>query len=142
MILLDANVLVFAFRKDANQHREFRDWPKSSLLNEPAIGLSELVLSSVIRIATHPGIFAKLSTFDEVLGFCDHLLRQPNVARVSPGDRHWSIFAGMAREARVRGNLVTDAYFAALAIENGAEWITTDRDFARFKSLRWRHPLS
>lgn len=142
MILLDVNVLVYAFRKDASQHRVFRDWLKSSLLNEPVIGLSELVLSSVIRIATHPRIFAKPSRLDEVLDFCDHLLLQPNVVRVSPGDRHWSIFARMAQEARVRGNLVTDAYLAALAIENGAEWITTDRDFARFKSLRWRHPLS
>lgn len=60
---------------------------------------------------------------------------------MSPGERHWEIFTRLCRSARARGNLVPDAYLAALAIESGTEWITTDRDYARFPGLRWRHPL-
>jgi predicted nucleic acid-binding protein len=60
---------------------------------------------------------------------------------VSPGRKHWEIFLRLCREGDARGNLVSDAYHAALAIENGCEWITTDRDFARFPGLKWRSPL-
>ena len=59
-----------------------------------------------------------------------------------PGPRHWEIFIRLCRAARVNGNLVPDAYLAALAIESGSEWITTDRDYSRFPGLRWRHPFS
>ena len=61
---------------------------------------------------------------------------------IAPGPRHWGIFAGLCRTTGVRGNLVPDAYLAALAIESGSEWISTDRDYARFPGLRWRHPLA
>jgi predicted nucleic acid-binding protein len=60
---------------------------------------------------------------------------------IEPGERHWSIFRRLCTEAKVKGNLVPDAYFAALAIEAGCDWITTDRDFSRFGGLRWRSPL-
>jgi hypothetical protein len=61
---------------------------------------------------------------------------------VVPGDRHWEIFTRLCRESEAKGNIVGDAYLAALAMESGSEWITTDRDYARFPGLRWRHPLS
>jgi predicted nucleic acid-binding protein len=60
---------------------------------------------------------------------------------LTPGDRHWQIFSDLCRTSHAKGNLVADAYHTALAIEHGCEWITADRDFARFKGLRWRHPL-
>lgn len=66
----------------------------------------------------------------------------PNAVTLTPGERHWGIFQRLCREANAKGNLVADAYLAALAIETGAEWITTDRDYARFSGLRWRHPLN
>ena len=66
----------------------------------------------------------------------------PNRVEVVPGERHWAIFSRLCREAGARGNLIPDAWFAALAIESGCEWITTDRDYARFPGLRWRHPLA
>lgn len=141
MILPDANVLVYAFRRDASRHREYRHWLESTLANEQAVGMSDIVLSRVIRIVTHPRIFAKPSTLAQVAGFAEFLWTQPNVVRVSPGNRHWQIFTGLCRQTDARGNLVPDAYLAALAMESGAEWISTDRDFARFPGLRWRHPL-
>jgi len=68
------------------------------------------------------------------------LLEQPNATRIVPGDRHWTIFETLSREAGATGNLAQDAWFAALAIESGCEWITTDRDLARFPGLSWRRP--
>jgi predicted nucleic acid-binding protein len=75
------------------------------------------------------------------LHFAETFRSPPNATRVQPGDRHWEIFSGLCRETGVRGKLVPDAYFAALAIESGSEWITTDGDFARFPGLRWRRPF-
>ena len=66
----------------------------------------------------------------------------PNAVTLAPGERHWEILQRLCREANAKGNLVADAYLAALAIETGAEWITTDRDYARFSGLQWRHPFN
>jgi toxin-antitoxin system PIN domain toxin len=79
---------------------------------------------------------------DRALAFADALRAQPNAVVVAPGDRHWGIFRQLCIGAGAKGNLVADAYLAALAIESGSEWITTDRDFSRFAGLRWRHPLA
>ena len=141
MILLDANVLIYAFRRDTESHEEYRAWLSRALAKEAAVGISELVLSSVVRIATHPRIFVKPSTLDEVFRFVEYIRSCSNVVRVHPGRTHWSIFQRLCRAAQARGNLVTDAYLAALAIEKGAEWITTDRDFSRFPDLNWRSPV-
>ena len=77
----------------------------------------------------------------EAFGFVDALRSQQNAVTVAPGARHWGIFSRLCTDARAKGNLVADAYLAALAIESGSEWITADRDFSRFPGLRWRHPL-
>jgi predicted nucleic acid-binding protein len=69
------------------------------------------------------------------------LRSRPNCVPVAPGVRHWNIFINLCESVRAKGNLVPDAYFAALAIESGCEWITTDSDYARFSGLRWRHPF-
>ena len=75
-------------------------------------------------------------------GFIEDLFAQPVAIRLSPGARHWPIFARLCRESGAIGNLVPDAFLAALALEHGCELITNDGDFARFKGLRWRHPLA
>lgn len=141
MILPDVNVLIYAFRKDATRHGEYRTWLEEALRNEPVFGVSELVLSSVIRVTTHPKIFAKPSSINEAVGFANFMRTQPNAVPVSPGAGHWEIFTDLCRKSGAKGNLVADAYLAALAIESGSEWITADRDFARFEGLKWRHPL-
>jgi hypothetical protein len=76
----------------------------------------------------------------DALAFCKEVRDQPHCVHISPGPRHWEIFTGLCRESGVKGNLVPDAYLAALAIESGSEWITTDRDYSRFPKLRWRLP--
>lgn len=138
---MDANVLVYAFRQDSDRHPEFAEWLETSISNEPTIGYSEFVLSAFIRIVTHPRIFAKPSTAKEAFGFADELRTQPNAIRISPQESHWTIFRKLCMDVGGKGNLIPDAYLAALAIESGSTWITCDRDFARFTVLKFRHPL-
>jgi hypothetical protein len=140
--LADVNVLLYAHREDSPHHAACRGWLIDTLKSDEAFGLSEAVLASVVRIVTHPKVFKQPSRLDVALAFTAGLLSQPNVVLVSPGPRHWEIFTRLCREANARGNLVADAYLAALAIESGCEWITTDGDFARFPGLKWRRPAA
>jgi uncharacterized protein len=141
VILCDVNVLVYAFREAAPSHAAYRDWLRARVTSQEAFGLSELVLSGVMRIATHPAVFSPPAPTEAALEFVDALRAQPNAVILAPGARHWEIFSKLCIGARAKGNLVPDAYHAALAIEHGCEWITTDRDYSRFAGLRWRHPL-
>jgi toxin-antitoxin system PIN domain toxin len=141
MLLPDVNVLVYAHRSDTRQHCRYRDWLTEVVNGLEAFGVSDLVLSGFLRVVTHPRVFAVPTPLDRALHFAETLRSRPNAVRVEPGERHWEIFIELCRETEVRGNLVPDAWLAALAIESGSEWITTDRDFARFRGLRWRHPL-
>jgi uncharacterized protein len=142
MVLPDVNVLVYAHREDAAHHAACRAWLEDVVNGNESFGISELVLSGFVRIATHPKVFAKPSPLADALEFSEQLRSQPNCVPVAPGRRHWDIFRTLCVEAAVKGNLVPDAFLAAIAIEAGCEWITTDRDFARFKGLRWRHPVA
>ncbi len=99
-------------------------------------------LSGLVRIVSHPRVFRPPSPIDDALGFVEDLFAQPTVVRLNPGLRHWTTFAGLCRESGATGNLVPHAYLAALAIEQGCELVANDADFARFKGLRWRHPLA
>jgi len=141
VILPDVNVLVYAHRKDAHRHSAYRGWLEQAIGGPPPFGLSDLVLSGFIRIVTHPRIFADPSPLPEALAFTAALRDRENRVTVAPGPRHWDIFRDLCERASTRGNLVPDAYLAALAIESGSEWVTTDGDFARFPGLRTRHPL-
>ena len=140
MILPDVNVLLYAHREDTAEHAVCHQWLLTTMKSEAPFGLSEMVLSSVVRLATHPKIFKQPSRLDVVLAFTAGLLAQPNAMTVRPGPRHWDVFTRLCRESGARGNIVADAYLAALAIESGCEWITTDGDFARFAGLKWRRP--
>ena len=141
MILPDVNVLIYAYRADAERHGEYKAWLESVINGSAAYGVAPQVLSSVVRVCTHPRIFARPSSSRQAFEFCRVLLEQPNATVITPGERHWSIFEELCARSRATGNLVQDAWFAALAIEAGCEWITTDRDYARFPDLRWRAPL-
>lgn len=141
MILPDVNVLVYAFREDSPNHSAYREWLEDTLAAPGAFGVSDVVLSGVLRVLTHPRVFNPPTPPVAALAYVDAVRSQPNAVPIGAGDRHWEIFAELCRGANAKGNLVADAYLAALAIEHGCEWITTDRDFARFKGLRWRHPL-
>jgi uncharacterized protein len=142
MILSDVNVLIYAFRPDSAHHAACKAWLESVVAGEPRFGMSPLALSAVVRITTHPRIYKEPSSIHEVLAYCDALLGKPNCEIIKPSDRHWAIFTRLVTETNVRGARVTDAWFAALAIEHGCTWITYDRDFARFPELDWKLPAT
>ena len=140
MLLPDVNVLVHAFRGDSPRHAVCREWLEKVVRSESAFGISDLVLSGFLRVVTHRKVFDPPTPIEEALAFATSLRSAENCVPLSPGGRHWSIFTRLCREAETKGNLIPDAYLAALAIETGSEWITTDRDFARFPGLRWATP--
>ena len=142
MLLTDVNVLVYALRIDVADHARYKGWLEDMVTSESAFAVSDQVLSGFVRVATHPRAFKQPTPLDVALSFADRIRNHANAVAVTPGDRHWGIFTRLCRDAGAKGNLVPDAYLAALAIESGSEWITTDRDFARFDGLRWRHPLA
>jgi toxin-antitoxin system PIN domain toxin len=141
MLLVDVNVLVYAHRADAPDHAAYKAWLEAMIDSEPKFGMSDLVLSGFLRIVTSPRIFISPTPLAIALAYASALRDAPSCVSIAPGPRHWEIFADLCQRAGAKGNLVPDAYLAALAIESGSEWITTDRDFSRFPKLRWRHPL-
>lgn len=140
MTLADVNVLVNAFRTDVPHHMQCRAWLDRTIRGETRFGVSRLVLNATVRITTDRRIYVTPSTTVEAFAFCNDILRQPHCQIVVPGERHWSIFERLCIDTGTRGSRVTDAWYAALAIESGCEWITLDRDYARFPGLKWYAP--
>lgn len=141
MILPDVNVLVYAHRHDAARHSDYKNWLTKLLDSDMAFGICDLVLSGFLRVVTHPRVFGDPTPLSLAMQFVSSLRNHPNAVTLAPGERHWDIFQRLCQDVNAKGNLIPDTYLAALAIEAGAEWITTDRDYARFKSLRWKHPI-
>lgn len=141
MILTDVNILVYAFREDAPDHDNYRQWLTDVVYGDEAYGVCDHILSGFLRVVTNPRVHREASPLADALRFASILREQPHAKIIQPGDRHWDIFSRLCVESQAKGNLVPDAYFAALAIESGSEWISTDRDYARFPGLRWRPPF-
>lgn len=141
MILFDVNVLLYAHREESQRHGEFREWLERSIDGGEACAVSERVLSGCLRILTHPRVFDPPTPLSRAIEFVGRLRDHDRITIIAPGPRHWAIFLDLCRRADARGNLVSDAFHAALALETGSTWITTDRDYARFSGLSWRHPL-
>ncbi len=142
MILHDVNVLVYVYREDTDDHDRFRESFDEVVGSPTAFGYSNLILSGFIRVVTNPRVFAVPTHTRDALEFTEAVRGQPNAVEIRPGNRHWEIFVALCANNGIKGNLVADAYHAALAIEAGAEFLTTDGDFARFPGLKWRHPLA
>ena len=133
--------MVYACRPDTARHAEYRAWLTTTLAERAPVGFAPESLGAVIRITTHKTLWKAPLTLDEALTFTSAVRAAPSAHAVLPGPSHWDVFASLCREAGARGNLVTDAWLAALAIEQGCTLVTTDRDFSRFKGLRYTHPL-
>jgi toxin-antitoxin system PIN domain toxin len=137
----DVNVLLNAFIPRLEFHELIAPWLENAVNSDEQFGVSELVLSAFVRIVTQPRFPGGPSPMSIALGFAEQMRAAPNVVTLAPGPRHWSIFRRLCEGPSIHGNLVADAYIAALAIEHGAELVSLDADFARFPGLRWRHPL-
>ena len=124
------------------EHEPYRDWLDWLVNSGPAYGMSEMVLSSFVRIVTNRRIFREPAGTREALASAARLLEPPQCVPVRPGPRHWEIFDGLCRRHAVGAKLVADAYLAAVVMEAGCDLATADRDFARFEGRRWHHPLA
>ena len=140
MILPDVNVLIYAFRTDTPQHSICNPWLNGVIASGANFAISLLALCVVARITTDRRIYDTPSTLEEVFKFSDYLIQQPHCQLIEPGERHWRIFRDLSLSTDTRGRRVSDTWYAALAIEHGCEWITFDRDYARFPGLKWRTP--
>lgn len=132
---------MYAFRADTEGSAAYRDWLEEAGNSPESLGISELILSGFMRIVTHPRIFAEPTPLATARAQAESLIRAPAAVRLRPGPSHWEIFSELCAESGAKGNHIADAYHAALAIESRATFFTTDGDYARFKNLRYAHPL-
>ncbi len=141
MVLCDVGVLLQACTPESSQHKLCNRAVTELAAQEEPFAVSELILAAVVRLATNPRIFKPPASTSSVFAFTEALLRHPRCVPVAPGARHWRIFKDLVLNTGIKGSDTTDAYLAALAMEHGCEWWTTDRGFARFEGLRWRNLL-
>ena len=141
MILVDANLLIYAVNADAQHHKAARRWLEQTLSGATEVGLPWIAVLAFIRITTRSGILAHPLSCEEAVAYLDEWLAQPYVALVAPGEEHWPIFSNLLNTVGAFGNLTSDAHIAALAIECGAEVYSADYDFRRFPGIRHINPL-
>lgn len=134
-------MLVYAFRADTTEHGVYRTWLDETTGRPDPFAVATTTLSGFLRVVTNPRIFRVPAPLPEAVSFVRALRDQPNCVLLTPGPRHLELFLDLCLRAKATGKLVPDAELAALAIENGCELASADRDFARFPGLTWRHPL-
>lgn len=141
MILVDANVLVYAVDADSPHHRPARRWLEEALSGTTHVGLAWIVILAFLRLTTRSGVLRTPLPPERAMGFVDEWLAQPYVRAVGPGEGHWPILRKLLRDSGTAGNLTSDAHLAAVAIELGASVCSTDADFERFPGIDRVNPL-
>lgn len=141
MILVDANILLYAEDTLNPYHRQAREWWDSNLSQSDPICLCWMVLSAFIRIGANSKVFENPLSLKHAIARVQSWLDQPCTRIIRPTEHHWVILQQMLTDAQAVANLVTDAHLAALAIEHSCELISTDSDFSRFPKLKWSNPL-
>jgi toxin-antitoxin system PIN domain toxin len=142
VILVDANLLLYAYHPRADQHEKSRAWLEAVLSSRELVRFAWLTLWAFLRIATNPRAFEHPLSVSEAEAAIASWLAQPVAGIVEPGDRHWDILRELLRQGQATGPLVMDAVLGAIAIEHGATICTTDCDFSRFSNLKWTNPLA
>lgn len=141
MILVDANLLLYAYNATSPLHAAARRWIESAFGGPRPVRLAWVTVLAFLRIGTNPRAFPNPLALDEATGIVSEWLSLPAVDVLDPTERHWPMLAELLPIAQARGPLVMDAHLAALAIEHGATLCSTDRDFSRFPNLVWENPL-
>ena len=141
MIVLDANLLLYAYDSASSHHHQARTWIEDVFSGPEIVGLPWQTVSAFLRVLTNPRLPKPRWAASEIASVVDSWLEQPNVRLLAPGEGHWHLFRRMILQGQAAGNLVTDAQLAALTIEHGGILYTSDQDFARFPGLRWTNPL-
>jgi uncharacterized protein len=142
VIVVDANILLYAYDSDSDKHAKARAWVEEAFSGASPVGLPWQTVAAFMRIVTNPRLSGKRFTPAEVVEMVDQWVNQPNLRLLGPGDNHWSFLRQMIVDGQARGPLITDAQLAALTIEYGGVLHTTDRDFSRFPGLRWKNPIA
>ncbi len=142
MILVDANVLLYAYQPRSESHARCRAWVEEAFSGEEPVCLAWVTILAFIRITTNHRIFEQPLLAAEAAAAVSSWLERPSVSLLEAGERCWEIFRQLLVEAQASGPLVMDAFLAALALENGATLVTTDRDFTRFPNLKVRNPAA
>jgi uncharacterized protein len=140
VVIVDANVLLYAVDRASAHHEPARAWLDTALAGREAVGLAWVVLLAFVRIGTNPSILPGAMSADEATGQVEAWLGAPAAVVAQPTARHAGLLRGLLRDAGTAGNLMTDAHLAALAIEHGADIVSYDRDFGRFTGVRHRLP--
>jgi len=141
MLCIDVNVLVYAHRADLPEHPAYRRLVERLANGDEPMGLPDLALGGFVRVMTNRRIFTDPTSSDEAWEAVDALIGAPAAMQLRPGERHWMLFRQLAADIDARGNDIADAYLAAYALESNATFLSADRGFARFRRLRWTHPL-
>jgi len=138
LILLDANVLLYAYHRGDPHHAAARAFLEGTLNGDEPVGIPWVSIVAFVRIVTNPRVYERPMTISEACEIVDSWFARPNVVAISPAPRHWNHLRALLIDGQATANLASDAHLAALALENGATLVTTDRDFSRFSGLRLR----
>lgn len=142
MILIDANVLLYAYNTSSPDHERARSWLEQVLSGEEDVRLDLVTVLAFVRLATNPAVFVRPMSVEEAIAAVELWLALPHVSIVEPTASHWPTLAAVARAGQVRGPQVMDAHLATLAMQSGATLCTTDKGFARFDGLKRQNPLT
>lgn len=142
MIVLDANILLYAYDTTSSHHAAARGWIEQVLSSGEAVGIPWQTAAAFLRVVTNPRLPGERFTIEQAVLVVEQWFDQPNVKPLAPGENHWPLLRQMMAEGQTRGPLITDAQLAALTIECGGILHSTDRDFTRFPGLRWTNPLA
>jgi len=141
MILIDANLLLYAYDHSSPHHQGAHDWLEATFSEPEPVGLAWMTLLAFLRIGTSPRPLENPLSVREAAAIVGDWLERPMVTLLNPGERHWEILCDLMAKGQAKGSLIMDAHLAALAIEHGATLATTDRDLARFPGLKFFNPL-
>lgn len=142
MILIDANVLLYAYDSSSAQHAPARKWLEATLSGDEEVRIPLVAALAFLRIGTHAAVFQRPLKPSEAVGIVREWLERPGVELAQPTAGHWGTLGALAADGQARGALMTDAHIASLTVEHGGILYTTDRDFARFEGLKFRNPLT
>jgi toxin-antitoxin system PIN domain toxin len=141
MILVDANLLIYAVNSDLPHHARARRWLEKQLSDAASVGLPWVVVLAFLRICTSARVFERPLSLDQATSIMDDWLSLPGVRLIAPGHNHWPVLRELLAATGTAGNLTTDAHIAALAIEHGAIVYAADNGFKRFSGVRHINPL-
>ena len=140
MIVIDANVLLYAYDRADPHHETAARWLEATIGGEEQVGFALTTLLAFVRISTDPRVYEAPIDAARAIDIVESWLERANVQMIGPSDAHWATLASLVAAGRARGPVLVDAHLAALVLEHGATLATVDRDFSRFPGLRTMDP--